>query len=148
MSTLFLHDKRVINMSKISKSEILFYQKLGELFYAIAAADRVVREAEYKVLTALVEEQWKAMDDYEDQFGEDAAYQISIVFEWFDYERMDAEDCFISFSDYYKEHENTFYGKRKELIINTAQNIANAFKGTNKSELIMITKLKMLFNKI
>ncbi len=134
-------------MNKISKPEILFYQKLGELFYAIAAADRVVRKAEYNVLTQLVTEEWKEMDDYKDQFGTDAAYQISIVFEWFDYERMDAEDCFTSFSDYYKDHTKLFYGKRKELIVNTVRAIANAFNGTNKSELIMITKLELLFNK-
>jgi len=134
-------------MSKISKSEILFYQKLGELFYAVAAADSVVREAEYKALTALVKQQWKQMDDYQDQFGADAAYQISIVFEWFDYERTDAQECFASFKDYYLEHTSLFCGNRKELILKTVTAIANAFNGSNKSELMMIAKLQLLFNK-
>lgn len=134
-------------MSKISKSEILFYQKLGELFYAVAAADRVVRAEEYHALTTLVKEQWQQMDDYQDQFGTDAAYQISIVFDWFDYERMDAEESFTSFKNYYQDHTNLFYGRRKELILNTVTAIANAFRGSNKSELIMIAKLQLLFNK-
>lgn len=134
-------------MNTISTPELLFYQKLGELFYAVAAADKVVREAEYKVLMTLVEEEWKQMDDYLDQFGTDAAYQISIVFEWFDYERMDADDCFTGFTEYYSDHKNLFKGNRKDLIMKTARKIANAFKGTNKSELIMITKLEMLFKK-
>jgi len=134
-------------MNKVSTPELLFYQKLGELFYAVAASDKIVREAEYKTLTQLVEEEWKEMDDYEDQFKSDAAYQISIVFEWFDYERMDADDCFEGFSEYYKEHINLFSEKRKKLILKTVKKIANAFSGFNKSELIMITNLELLFNK-
>ena len=134
-------------MEKISATELVFYQKLGELFYAIAASDKVVREAEYKTLTQIVEERWKQIDDYEDQFGSDAAYQISIVFEWYDYEQMDADDCFTSFSDYYMEHKSLFSELRKNLILNTAHSIAEAFAGTNKSELIMIAKLELLFNK-
>jgi hypothetical protein len=134
-------------MSKVNPPELLFYQKMGELFYAVAASDKVVREAEYKILTQLVEEQWKKQDDYTDKFGTDAAYQISIVFEWFDYERMDADECFESFADYYKDHKKLFYVKRKNLILKTVQKIADSFQGTNKSELIMITKLQILFNK-
>lgn len=134
-------------MDKVNKPELLFYQKLGELFYAIAASDKVVRETEYKALTQLVEEEWKSMDDYEDQFKTDAAYQISIVFEWFDYERMDADDCFDSFREYFKDYKDLFSEKRKKLILKTVHKIADAFNGTNKSELIMLTKLELLFKK-
>ncbi len=132
-------------MGTVDKPQLLFYQKLGELFYAIAAADKLVREAEYKQLTRLVEEEWKSMDDFEDGLETDAAYQISIVFEWFDYERMDAQDCYESFSDYYNENTKLFSEKRKKLILKTVQQIANSFSGTNKSELVMITKLQLLF---
>jgi hypothetical protein len=132
-------------MIKDSAPQLLFYQKLGELFYAIAASDKVVREAEYKILTHLVEEAWTKMDTYKDAFNSDAAYQISIVFEWFDYEQMDAEDCFESFSNYYKDHTNIFTAPRKELILKTLSSIANAFSGVNKSELIMLAKTQLLF---
>ena len=134
-------------MDKKSNTELLFYQKLGELFYAIAASDKVVRKAEYKALSEIVEKEWKSMDDYEDQFKTDAAYQIAIVFEWFDYEGMNAQECFSSFKDYYEEHQSLFYGRRKELILKTASKIANSFNGTNKSELIMLSKLETLFKK-
>jgi uncharacterized tellurite resistance protein B-like protein len=132
-------------MEAEDKPQLLFYQKLGELFYAIAAADKTVREAEYKQLTKVVEEEWKSMDTFEDGLGTDAAYQISIVFEWFDYERMDAQDCYLSFSEYYNEHPKLFSEKRKELIRKTVQKIADSFSGTNKSELVMIAKLHLLF---
>lgn len=132
-------------MEKVSTPELLFYQKLGELFYAIAASDKIICEAEYRVLTQLVEEEWKRMDYYEDTFKRDAAYQISIVFEWFDYERMDADDCFESFVGYYNNHKSLFSVKRKKLILKTVRKIASAFSGINKSELIMVTKLQLLF---
>jgi len=132
-------------MNTTNTPEMIFYQKLGELFYAIAASDKVVRKAEYKALAELVEKEWKQLDDYEDAFKTDAAYQIAIVFDWFDYEQMDAQDCFDSFCDYYKEHTHSFSPKRKELILITARKIANAFNGTNKNELIVLSRLELLF---
>ena len=131
-------------MGTVDKPQLLFYQKMGELFYAIAAADKVVRKEEYETLKNIVSEQWKNLDDYEDPFHTDAAYQIEVVFDWFDYEKLDASDCFESFSDYKKEHPKLFTKERKDLIWKTASAIANSFAGKNKSELIMLAKLKIL----
>ncbi|QAA80515.1 hypothetical protein EI546_01675 [Aequorivita sp. H23M31] len=131
-------------MDTPQKPPLLFYQKMGELFYAIAAADKVVREAEYTALKNIVSQQWKNMDNYKDPFHTDAVYQIEIVFDWFDYEELDANDCFDSFADYKKDHENLFTIKRKQLIWETANVIADAFAGKNKSELIMLAKLKKI----
>ena len=84
------------------------------------------------------------LDDYEDPFHTDAAYQIEVVFDWFDYEQLDANDCFESFADYKKENPRLFTKERKDLIWNTANAIASSFAGKNKSEVIMLSKLKML----
>lgn len=126
------------------KPQLLFYQKMGELFYAIAAADNVVRKAEYDTLKNIVSEEWKNLDDYKDAFHTDAAYQIEVVFDWFDYEQLDANDCFESFADYKKEHPKLFTQERKELIWKTASAIATSFSGKNKSEVILLAKLKNL----
>lgn len=131
-------------MGTVDKPQLLFYQKMGELFYAIAAADKVIRKAEYDILKTIVLEQWKNLDDYEDPFRTDAAYQIEVVFDWFDYEQLDANDCYESFADYKKEYPKLFTKERKELIWRTANAIANSFAEKNKSELIMLAKLKML----
>ncbi len=131
-------------MGTIDKLQLLFYQKMGELFYAIAAADNVVRKEEYNTLKKIVAEQWKKLDSFEDSFGTDAAYQIEVVFDWFDYEQLDAKDCFDSFADYKNENPRLFSTARKELIWKTATAIATSFSGTNKSELIMLAKLKSL----
>lgn len=131
-------------MTYTEKPQIAFYQKVGELFYAVAASDKVVREVEYKALKKLVRETWSKYDNSLDDFDSQAIYQMEIVFDWFDYERMDAEACFESFENYVKEHPKLFTEKRKELIFQTANKIADAFSGKNKSELIMLGKLHLL----
>lgn len=133
-------------MGTADKPQLLFYQKMGELFYAFAAADKVVRKEEYDILKNIVADQWKNLDDYEDPFRTDAAYQIEVVFDWFDYEQLDASDCFESFADYKKEYPKLFTKDRKELIWKTANAIASSFAGKNKSEVIMLAKLKMLLD--
>ncbi|MDP2688119.1 MAG: hypothetical protein Q8O62_12910 [Aequorivita sp.] len=131
-------------MGTVNKPQLLFYQKMGELFYSIAAADKMVRKAEYDTLKKIVTEQWKNLDEYEDPFHTDAAHQIEVVFDWFDYEQLDANDCFESFADFYKEKPSLFNQERKELIWKTASAIANSFAGKNKSEVILLAKLKNL----
>jgi|TARA_R110002110_G_scaffold85074_7_gene220968 hypothetical protein len=125
--------------------QVLFYQKIGELFYAVAASDKVVKKAEYNALQNMVTKKWKDMDDFEDSFHTDAAYQIEIVFDWFDYEHLDADHCFESFKNYYVDHQSFFTLERKKLIWETADNIASSFSGKNKAELIMLAKIKLLF---
>lgn len=131
-------------MENINTPQLLFYQKMGELFYAIAAADNIVRKAEFNALKTIVAEQWKDLDKYEDSFHTDAAYQIEVVFEWFDYEQLDAKDCFDSFAEYKKENPKLFTPERNALIWKTAEAIASSFAGKNKSEVIMLAKLKLL----
>jgi hypothetical protein len=131
-------------MSSAEKTSLTFYQKTGELFYAIAAADKVVRKSEYQSLKDMVQSDWKDLDDLQDDYGVDAAYQLEIVFDWLDYESLEANLCFESFRDFYKEHPALFTKKRKELILKTANSIANAFSGKNKSELVLLGKLQLL----
>jgi hypothetical protein len=131
-------------MEAIQQEEIKFYQSLGKLFYAIAASDKIVRVAEYNALRELVTSKWKRVDDYEDEFHTDAALQIEIVFDWLDYKSLDADECFKEFAFFRKENPSLFSLKRKKLIWETANAISNSFAGKNKSELIMLTKLKMV----
>ncbi|NND63692.1 MAG: hypothetical protein HKN48_10940 [Flavobacteriaceae bacterium] len=126
------------------EKHLLFYQKLGELFYSIAASDKVVRKSEYDSLKQLVKTEWTTIDDYKDAFKTDAVYQMEIVFEWFNYEQMDADQCFQDFSEYYKENASQFTPERKRLIWKTANKIAAAFSGKNKSEVIMLSRLRLL----
>lgn len=122
---------------------ITFYQNLGKLFYAVAASDKVVRESEYNSLRKIVKSKWLQVDDIVDEFGADAAFQIEIVFDWMDYETPNAESCFKEFETFYNEYKTYFSKRIKQLIWETANNIADAFSGKNKSELMMLGRLKI-----
>ncbi|WP_299255417.1 hypothetical protein [uncultured Aquimarina sp.] len=124
---------------------ISFYQNLGKLFYAIAASDKIVRESEYATLKNLVKSAWLAVDDLEDEFGADAAFQIEIIFDWLDYSALVAEDSFNEFKDFYQENKSLFTDKVRKLVWDTSNSIANAFSGKNKSELMMLGRLKLIF---
>ncbi len=132
-------------MQEIVEPELIFYQKVGELFYAIAAADKVVRKEEYERLCELVVSHWKNFENTKDEFGTNAAYQIEVVFDWFDHEQADAKECYEGFKDYFEAHPKLFTTERKQLILETANAIANSFAGKNKAELMILAKLKLLF---
>lgn len=131
-------------MQEIVEPDLIFYQKAGELFFAIATADKIVREEEYDSLRKLVVSKWKNIEKLNDEFGTNAAYQIEIIFKWFDHEQANAKECYDGFKDYFEANPNLFTYKRKQLILETANAIANSFAGKNKAELIMLSKLKLL----
>ncbi|MBT8186382.1 MAG: hypothetical protein HKP38_05360 [Croceitalea sp.] len=133
----------MLNSKKIANE---FYQSLGKLFYAVAMTDKVVRPVEVEKLRKFVRQYWLDVDEFEDEFETDAAYQIEIVFDWLQEEDKDDMDYFEEFKRFYNEHAQKFTHEIKSLILDTAQAIANSFAGTNKSEMIMIFKLKMLFD--
>jgi len=123
----------------------VFYQKTGSLFFAFANADGTVHAKEAAILKSLVREKWLSLDTIEDDYGTDAAFQIEIVFDWLLEEDKKSTDCFTDFTDFYKEHTSVFTEPIKDLIFETASAIANAFSGKNKSELVLLGKLRLLF---
>ena len=125
-----------------------FYQHLGHLFYAVAASDKVVRKSEMETLQAMVLSKWVPLGDAEDEFHTDLAYHIEIVFDWLKHNVKGAEESFERFATYVEAHPQEFTRKRKQMIWETANDIAEAFSGTNQSELIMLSKLRLLLNKI
>ncbi len=120
------------------------YQSLGKLFYAVAMADRAVHISELEKLKAAVREHWLDVDDIEDDYGTDAAYQIEIVFDWLlEYEKS-SKESYEEFKTFYKDHKSAFSPKMKQLIKRTAHSIAASFAGKNKSELVLLAKLDIL----
>ena len=80
-----------------------FYQNLGKLFYAIAAADNHVDEAEFNALKETVKNEWTKVDPVDDDFHTDAAYQIETVFDWLNNEGFsDSKTCYTEFLDFKK----------------------------------------------
>lgn len=125
------------------------YEVLGKLFYAIAATDGVVKPKEFNKLKELVKSLWLSVDDTEDDFHTDAAYQIEIVFDWLnDQNNLDSDKLFDEFVAYKDNQSHFFTPNIKKLITKTANEIANSFSGKNKSELILLAKLDLELKKI
>ena len=135
-------------MTRVEKPNIVFYQSLGELFYAIAAADKVVKTEEYEALLKIVTNEWNIFEDVKEYYDESVGYQMEFVFKWFDYENMDAQDCFENFCDYARKNSNLFTKDNVELILKTAESIACSFSSKNKNELIMLARLQILFKEL
>jgi hypothetical protein len=118
-----------------------FYQKLGHLCYAIAAVDNKIAAAEANELKNLVTNEWKDFESTKDEFGEDTAFQIEIVFDWLRDNSPSSEIAFKAFSDFYKEHPGFFSAEIKKKILKTAEAIASAFHGENKKEHLFLQQL-------
>lgn len=127
---------------------ISFYENLGKLFFAIAAADNIVEEVEFNVLKKIVKDKWTKIDPVDDDFHSDAAYQIETVFDWLNIESFsNSETCYNEFIDFKKEHPSLFTKEIKSLIIKTATKIAASVADLNKSELKLVAKLSLELEK-
>jgi hypothetical protein len=131
-------------MNAADKLKVRFYQHLGELFYAIAMADDHVRPQEETQLQQLIDKEWRAIEQGEDEFHTNAVYQMETVFENLNESFVDAETAFEDFKFFKMEHEHLFTPAITKLILKTANAIADSFNGKNKSELIFLGKLDRL----
>ncbi|MEC7264940.1 MAG: hypothetical protein VXW38_14470 [Bacteroidota bacterium] len=122
-----------------------FYQNLGKLFYAVAMADNEVRTVEKERVRKYVRQYWLDVDQVEDEFQSDAAYQIETVFDWLEEEEMDGTEYFDQFKDFYKDHPQKFTPALKKLIMETTESIASSFAGKNRSEMMVLMELEKLF---
>jgi hypothetical protein len=134
---------------KPSQNTVLsFYENLGKLFYAIAAADNVVEEVEFNVLKEIVKNKWTKVDPVDDDFHSDTAYQIETVFDWLNNESfLSSETCFNEFIEFKKEHPSLFTKGIKSLIMQTASKIAASVADLNKSELMLVARLNIELKK-
>ena len=122
----------------------LFYSNLGKLFYAIAAADKTVREEEINTLKQIVNTEWLILDGVKDKSEVDAMRQLKIVFEQLNTHKKDAKMCMTEFKLFKELHEDLFTDNVKQLIWKTANAIASSFSRRNKSELILLTELGII----
>ncbi|APZ45836.1 hypothetical protein BW723_05780 [Polaribacter reichenbachii] len=136
-------------MKPAKNTIISFYENLGKLFYAIAAADNVVEEIEFKTLKKIVKNKWTKIDSVNDDYHSDAAYRIETVFDWLNNEGFsDSETCYEEFMDFKKEHPSLFTDGIKSLILKTAIKIANSVTYFDESEILMVEKLELELEKV
>ena len=121
-----------------------FNKSLACLFYAIAAADKKVHEKEVVAFEKIIRSSWSdalidANSGYTDQH-----YQVEKEFHRLVDKKSDPQRCFDDFMNFMISNQELFPDNIKKLIWKTANTIAIALSGMNKSELILLTKLKMI----
>jgi hypothetical protein len=117
-----------------------FYRHLAHLFYAFAAADRKIVLEEKQSIINSVEQNW---DFHFESF--DAKEIIYSTLRKIIDGKLDADLAFVSFEQYYIEYKNHFSPDLKLKIAEATDNITRSFSGRNKSELIMLSRLHLLF---
>ncbi|MEC7770268.1 MAG: hypothetical protein VX798_03745 [Bacteroidota bacterium] len=123
------------------------YQNLGKLFYAMAMADHSIHMKEMEKLNEVVKDYWLEVDDIEDEYGTDAAFQIVSVFDWLLEYGKDNDEIYEEFEAFYMDHKILFTPEIKNLAMSTSRAITASFYGSNKSELILLGRLQLLFEK-
>lgn len=136
--------KRIYEMKPSPNTMIHFYQHLGKLFYSIALVDGTVRKEEIEKLVEIVQKEWVPIETTSNEFGDDSAYQIEIVFDWLIEENRKTSKVIPNFESFKKEHPSIFTPQVNDLILKTAKAISSAFSEKNKSEPVLINKLKSI----
>lgn len=125
-----------------------FYSELGKLLYAVADIDHVITEKEKKTLLNIVRNELVPKEVHKDVFGTDAAYYAEMEFDILDDEIADSEPAFNSFIDFIDDHHTAIDERMKKIALHIANEIARAYRGTNKKEKALIDKLRNKLKKI
>ena len=122
----------------------ILHQNLGKLFYAVAMADKKIEEEEIAALKTDILQRWYNLDSKPNGLVLDSHQDIITVFTQLHSIKAESDSCFMEFREFFNEHQNIFNTDLRKLIWDTTQVIASSFANKNKSELIVLAKLKML----
>ena len=120
------------------------YEHLGKLFYSIAAIDKSIRKEEIDKLKQIIQTEWLPLENTFNEFGDDTASEIEIVFDWLVANKWDFDSVLSDFKIFRTEHQSLFTPAVNALIIKTANAIATSFSGKNKSEHVLISQLSSI----
>lgn len=123
-----------------------FYKELGNLFYAIAAADKQISAKEKEVVDREVQFAWKHFDNSFDRFGTDRAYLVEFEFETMEENDVSSADAFASFAAWFTENEQGIDRHTRDKIFQSARHIAEGTRRINRHELPLLVQLKALMN--
>lgn len=119
-------------------------ENLGKLFYAVAMADKKIEEEEIAALKTNILQRWDSPDSKPNGLVLDGHQEIFTIFKELQNTRAESETCYMQFQEFFNEHKQLFNEELRKLIWDTSQDIASSYAKKNKSELIVLAKLKML----
>ena len=119
--------------------------RVSGLFFAIAITDSRLHEIEKTLVV-------KAIKDYYDLRKADNDLiinsQTSIeeeIYQAISDKNPNAWELYNDFEDYYIKSQAEFSEKSKQRILASANEIGSSFAGKNKSELVLLARLSLLF---
>jgi hypothetical protein len=121
-----------------------FTKSLACLFYAIAASDKRVHEKEVAAFEKVIRSSWSDSPIITNRGHTDQHYQVEKEFHKLVEKKSDPQRCFDDFVNFMTTNNEIFPDNIRKLIWKAANSIAIALSGMNKSELILLTKLKMI----
>lgn len=119
----------------------VFYKKLAHLFYAIAMSDKKFALVEKVQIIDFVKKYWTTDIDI-------LTNSRDIIFDTLKRlvdEKFNSQETFLIFKNYYLENKRYFSYELKEQILEANWAIAKAYGTTNKSELVLLCKIDLLF---
>ena len=122
------------------------YEHLGKVFYCIAAIDKIIREEEIEKLKQIIKTEWLPLENSFNEFGDDTAYEIEIVFDWLVANEWELEQVMPDFKIFRAEHQHLFTQEINVLILKTVNAVASSFSEKNKSEHVLINELTFILN--
>jgi hypothetical protein len=119
------------------------FNAIGKLFYAVAAVDKTIHPRELQTISDLMGKEVGTSTILE----RDTTFLINseVIMNSFysmQYSKTPSYDAFNEFVSYKQTHEHEFTPAIKKWIWQIADKITYSFSGKNKSELIMLSKLK------
>lgn len=127
----------------MQKPPLIYYHKICELFFAIAAVPETMDTKQYGEFRDKVLEEWQNLTAKNAVFQNDGIARLRIVLDWFDYINLDPYECFDNFSDYYQNNPQWFTPSRKELIWNMILKITSFFSSNKEAQTPLLSKLKI-----
>ncbi|MDO5989776.1 hypothetical protein Q4Q39_20425 [Flavivirga amylovorans] len=126
-------------MKDIDKS-IEFYEALANLFYAVSMSDgQITREEKLKIIE-FVKKYWTVTIDNEN--SQEFIYQ---TLKELIKNKSKPESAFLVFKDFYLNNKKGFHQDLLTRILIASNAIASSFGKKNKSELIVLNNLMLLF---
>jgi uncharacterized tellurite resistance protein B-like protein len=119
-----------------------FYKQMGNLLYGMAAIDGKIAPNELKELRRMVREELVPQEKHNDEFGTDAAYAVEFQFDILEGSSIPSSEAWIEAKDYLKQNSALLPEKDRNLLLSSAERVAEAFHGINKAEDSLLEKLK------
>ena len=82
------------------------YEYLGKVFYSIAAVDKTIRKEEIEKLKQIIKTEWLPLETGFNDFSDDSAYEIEIVFDWLVANGWDLEQVIPDFEFFRNENQH------------------------------------------